>query len=277
MVAAGEIELNAGRPTVTLEVTNTGDRPVQVGSHYHFYETNAALAFDRDRARGCRLDIPAGTAVRVTGIDQLTAHGAPSPGGEVVNLTLVGALGALLVLLVVFGSLLAFAPLLVAAVAILATLLLVGVLTTVTEVNLIVEYLVALIGLGVAIDYSLLLVTRWREERAHGHPGDEAVHRAMATAGRSVLLSGSTVAIGLLALVVLPVSFLRSVGYAGVLIPLVSALVSITLLPVVLAGAGRRLDWPRLRLRREATSSRAWTAWARAGWCVPAGPRRCWR
>ena len=205
--------------------------------------------------------LPAGTAVRVTGIDQLTAHGSQPPGGEVVNLTLIGAVGALLVLLVVFGSLLALAPLLVAAVAILATLLLVGLLTVFTEVNLIVEYLVALIGLGVAIDYSLLLVTRWREERAGGHPDQEAVHRAMATAGRSVLLSASTVAIGLLALVVLPVPFLRSVGYAGVLIPLVSALVTITLLPLVLAGGGRWLDWPRLR--RQAASSRAWTAWAR--------------
>ncbi len=62
--AEGEITLNAGRDTVTLSVANTGDRPVQVGSHYHFFETNAALAFDRDKARGCRLDIPAGTAVR---------------------------------------------------------------------------------------------------------------------------------------------------------------------------------------------------------------------
>ena len=64
ITAAGEIELNAGRPTVTLSVANTGDRPIQVGSHYHFFETNRALAFDRDKARGCRLDIPAGTAVR---------------------------------------------------------------------------------------------------------------------------------------------------------------------------------------------------------------------
>lgn len=62
--AAGEIELNAGQPTVSIDVANTGDRPVQVGSHYHFYETNPALAFDRERSRGMRLDIPAGTAVR---------------------------------------------------------------------------------------------------------------------------------------------------------------------------------------------------------------------
>ena len=61
---AGDIEMNAGRPTVTLTVANTGDRPIQVGSHYHFYEANAALVFDREQARGFRLDIPAGTATR---------------------------------------------------------------------------------------------------------------------------------------------------------------------------------------------------------------------
>ncbi len=62
--AAGDLVLNDGQRTVTLEVANTGDRPVQVGSHYHFFETNEALAFDRDKTRGMRLDIPAGTAVR---------------------------------------------------------------------------------------------------------------------------------------------------------------------------------------------------------------------
>ena len=61
---AGEIELNAGRDTIEVEVANTGDRPIQVGSHYHFFETNSALSFERDKARGFRLDIPAGTAVR---------------------------------------------------------------------------------------------------------------------------------------------------------------------------------------------------------------------
>jgi len=61
---SGDIELNAGRASLTLTVANTGDRPIQVGSHYHFFETNPALHFDRDKARGCRLDIPAGTAVR---------------------------------------------------------------------------------------------------------------------------------------------------------------------------------------------------------------------
>ncbi|MCC8999790.1 MAG: urease subunit beta [Candidatus Contendobacter sp.] len=64
VTADGDLELNAGRPTLTLTVANTGDRPIQVGSHYHFFETNPALRFDRAQARGYRLDIPAGTAVR---------------------------------------------------------------------------------------------------------------------------------------------------------------------------------------------------------------------
>jgi urease subunit beta len=75
----GEIELNAGRKTVTLTVANSGDRPIQVGSHYHFFETNAALHFDRAKARGFRLDIPAGTAVRFepgqTRLVRLVAYG----------------------------------------------------------------------------------------------------------------------------------------------------------------------------------------------------------
>jgi urease subunit beta len=70
LTEAGDIELNAGRPTVTLTVANTGDRPIQVGSHFHFFEVNSALVFDRDQARGMRLDIPAGTAVRFEPGDQ---------------------------------------------------------------------------------------------------------------------------------------------------------------------------------------------------------------
>ena len=94
--APGEIEINAGRTTVTLTVANTGDRPIQVGSHYHFYETNAALTFDREQARGYRLDIPAGTATRFepgqTRTVRLVAYG----GARVVhgfNARVSGALG----------------------------------------------------------------------------------------------------------------------------------------------------------------------------------------
>jgi urease subunit beta len=96
ITSGGEIELNAGRPTVELDVANSGDRPIQVGSHYHFFETNAALVFDRAKARGCRLDIPAGTAVRFepgqTRHVRLVAYG----GARIVhgfNAKISGALG----------------------------------------------------------------------------------------------------------------------------------------------------------------------------------------
>ncbi|NJL46551.1 MAG: urease subunit beta [Leptolyngbyaceae cyanobacterium SM2_5_2] len=78
--AEGDIELNAGKPTVTLVVANTGDRPIQVGSHFHFFEVNAALSFDRDQARGMRLDIPAGTAVRFEPGDERTITLVPLAG-----------------------------------------------------------------------------------------------------------------------------------------------------------------------------------------------------
>src|SRR5580693_3794920 len=147
-----------------------------------------------------------------------------------------------------------------AIVSILTTFLVVWGLTAVTEVSPIVQFLVALIGLGVSIDYALLVVVRWREERAHGASDDLAVERAMQTAGRAVVFSGTTVAIGLLALVALPLPFLRSVGYGGLLIPLISVLVAMTLLPVVLAKLGPRLDWPHVR--DDDKASRSWTRWA---------------
>lgn len=76
----GSIELNAGRPTVTLTVANTGDRPIQVGSHFHFYEVNEALSFNREEARGMRLDIPAGTAVRFEPGDERSVTLVPFVG-----------------------------------------------------------------------------------------------------------------------------------------------------------------------------------------------------
>lgn len=84
IVQEGEIELNAGRPTVQLRVANTGDRPIQVGSHYHFYEVNEALDFDREQARGMRLDIPAGTAVRFEPGDEREVMLVPFVGSRQV-------------------------------------------------------------------------------------------------------------------------------------------------------------------------------------------------
>jgi len=194
---------------------------------------------------GLRRALPAGTDVQVTGLDALRTAAATEPAGTGVLVeTLAGGLGALVVLAFVFGSFLALVPLLIAAVAILTTFLAVLGLTGLVEVSFIVQFLVALIGLGVAVDYSLLVVTRWREELAAGHDREEAVRRAMATAGRAVVTSGGTVAVGLLALVLLPVPFLRGIGYAGLLIPLAANLATLTLLPVILASVGPRLDWP---------------------------------
>jgi len=204
----------------------------------------------------------AGRPVHLTGFDALAAQTGDDGGPGVVLEAILGGAGALLVLAFVFASLLAFVPLLMAVVSIMTTFLLLLGLTQVTAVSPIVQFLIALVGLGVAIDYSLLVVSRWREERAHGHTGDEAVQRAMETAGRAVVFSGVTVAIGLLALIALPLPFLRSMGYGGMLIPLVSTVVAITLLPVVLAKAGARLDWPHRRTDDRA--SRAWTRWATA-------------
>ncbi|HEX2086264.1 MAG TPA: MMPL family transporter [Solirubrobacteraceae bacterium] len=205
----------------------------------------------------------AGAPVHLTGFDALAADsGGDGEGPGVLVEAVIGGVGALVVLAFVFASLLAFVPLLMAVVSILTTFLLLLGLTQLTAVSPIVQFLIALIGLGVAIDYALIVVSRWREERAHGRSGDEAVQRAMETAGRAVVFSGVTVAIGLLALMALPLPFLRSMGYGGALIPLVSTLVAITLLPVVLAKAGRRLDWPHRRTDDKA--SRAWTRWAQA-------------
>jgi putative drug exporter of the RND superfamily len=204
-----------------------------------------------------------GSAVEVTGLDALRAAAGKSEGGGIGVLlgTLVAALGALLVLIWVFRSFMALLPLLMALVAIPTTFLLIWPVASVTDVSVIVQFLVALIGLGIAIDYALLVVVRWREERQQPNVTNEtAVRNAMRHAGSAVAFSGTTVAISLLALVALPVPFLRSIGIAGLLIALVSVAVAVTLLPVLLATIGPRLDWPRNR--RDARASRAWSAWA---------------
>ncbi|HST68035.1 MAG TPA: MMPL family transporter [Solirubrobacterales bacterium] len=175
--------------------------------------------------------------------------------------TLVAGIAALFVLIFVFASALAVVPLLMAVVAIPVTLLAVLGLTELTSVSFIVLFLCSLIGLGLAIDYALIVVMRWREERDRGAGNEEAIALAARTAGRAVLFSGTTVAIGLLAAVVLPIPFLRSMAYGGLLIPLVSVAVALTLLPVVLAKFGPWAD--RRRLRRSERAERHWAAWAR--------------
>ena len=210
-----------------------------------------------------RASAPHGATVNVTGYEQLSAGstGKGGSGPSVLVETLIGAVGALLVLFFVFASAIAVLPLLIAVVTILTTFLLVLGMTHVTSVSFIIQFLVALVGLGVAVDYSLLIVNRWREELAHGLDNREAIVAASTTAGRAVVLSGLTVAIGLLSLVVLPVPFLRSMGVGGMLIPIVALSAAVTLLPILLASWGPALD--RHRLHRASTSfSRPWERWA---------------
>jgi len=205
-----------------------------------------------------------GAPVRLTGYDALyedSGEGSEGPG--LLLEAVIGGAGALVVLVFVFGSWLALVPLAMAVCSILVSFLLLLGLTAITDVSPIVQFLVALIGLGISIDYALLIVMRWREERRKGLEGDEAVEVAMATAGRAVVFSGTTVAVGLLALIALPLPFLRSMGYGGLLIPLVATLVAITLLPVILATIGPRLDRRDLKHGRRRERSQAfWQRWA---------------
>jgi putative drug exporter of the RND superfamily len=215
---------------------------------------------------------PAGSIVGMTGEDVLAKDKGGSSGHGVLAMTVIGAIGALAVLAFVFASTLALLPLVIAIASIMGAFLVLYPLSFIGTFSALVSFLIALVGLGVAIDYSLLFVTRWREERDHGRDNHDAVVVAMETAGHAVLFSGITVAIGLFSLLALPVPFLRSVGVGGSLIPLASVAATLSLTPAILGGIGPRVDWPKVR--RENKPSRAWSSWAagivRARW-VAAG------
>ena len=171
---------------------------------------------------------------------------------------MIGALGALVILLFVFGTLPAvLMPIVVAIASILNTFTLIWILTYITNVSIIVQFLIALVGLGVAIDYALLMIFRFRDELREGEDVETAIVETMTHAGRSVIVSGSTVAVGLLSLVILPLPFIRSMGIGGMLIPAVSVITAITLLPALLAVLGAA-DQQRARdaeaLRRQRAS-----------------------
>jgi RND superfamily putative drug exporter len=214
--------------------------------------------------------LPAGTTVDVTGHDPLeeaSSHGG-SGGPSVLLEAIVGGLGALVILLFVFGTLPAvLMPIAVAIAAILNTFTLVWGLTYLTDVSIIVQFLIALVGLGVAIDYALLMIFRFRDELREGEDVETALVETMTHAGRSVIVSGTTVAVGLLALIILPLPFIRSMGIGGMLIPAVSVLAAITLLPALLAVLGERINSVRLLPKRFVDRGHpedgAWGRWSR--------------
>ncbi|HEY8764059.1 MAG TPA: MMPL family transporter [Solirubrobacteraceae bacterium] len=214
--------------------------------------------------------LPAGITVNVTGHDPLeeaSKHGS-SGGSSVLLEAAIGGLGAVVILLFVFGTLPAvLMPIAVALAAILNTFTLVWALTYVTHVSIIVQFLIALVGLGVAIDYALLMIFRFRDELRAGNDVESALVQTMTHAGRSVIISGSTVALGLLSLIVLPLPLIRSMGIGGMLIPAVSVLASLTLLPALLAVLGERINHVRMMPRRLVDRGHpedgAWGRWAR--------------
>jgi len=214
--------------------------------------------------------LPAGITVDVTGRDALDeANNHAKNGGSSVLLEgLIGGLGALIILLFVFGTLPAvLMPLVVAVAAILNTFTLVWLLTYITNVSVIVQFLIALVGLGVAIDYALLMIFRFRDELREGNDVESALVETMKHAGHSVIVSGTTVAVGLLAMIVLPLPLLRGMGIGGMLIPVVSVLASLTLLPALLAVLGTRINsvrvMPKRLIDRGHPEAGAWGRWAR--------------
>jgi len=211
---------------------------------------------------------PAGVTANLTGRDPIyEAASSDTNGPSILGEALIGGLGALIILLFVFGTLPAVAmPLLVAIASILNTFTLVWIVTYFTDVSIIVQFLIALVGLGVAIDYALVMIFRFREELRHGRDNDDALVQTMRHAGRSVIVSGSTVAVGLLSMVLLPLPFIRSIGVGGMLIPAVSVLAAITLLPAMMSILGPRINSVRVMPRRIVEGSDAeagfWNRWA---------------
>ncbi len=231
-----------------------------------FDKKSGAEATQRAAAEG----LPAGISVHVTGNDPLeeaSAHG-DTGGPSVLLEAVIGGLGALVILLFLFGTLPAvLMPLVVAAAAVLNTFTLVWALTYLTDVSIVVQFLIALVGLGVAIDYALLIIFRFRDELREGNDVEPALVETMTHAGRSVIVSGSTVAVGLLSLIILPLPFIRSIGIGGMLIPTVSVLAAITLLPAMLSVLGERINsvrvLPKRWVDRGHSEHGAWGRWAR--------------
>ncbi|HEX3275874.1 MAG TPA: MMPL family transporter [Gemmatimonadales bacterium] len=172
----------------------------------------------------------------------------------------------LVILVLAFGALVAAAlPLIVGVLAIAVSLAIIGLIARITPMSVFVLNMTTMIGLGVGIDYSLLVVTRFREELARGARRQIAAANTLATAGRAVITSGLTVVVGFGALLLTPLIETRSVGIGGLIVVAVAVALSITLLPALLAILGRQIDRPRWLARRLAWyhAPQVWEKWAR--------------
>ncbi|WP_424950731.1 MMPL family transporter [Deinococcus sp.] len=226
----------------------------------------AGEALQRIRAYAAR-ERPSGFTVQITGgqaiADDFTGYAeSDTKRSEFAALPLTGV-----ALLMVFGALVATGlPLLMSVLSITVAMAGVYGLTHLTVVSTFAQSVVTLLGLGAGIDYALLMVNRFREELSRDHDAQSAARRTILTAGRSVVFSGLTVAIAMAALVIPPLSFVRSMGFGGVLVVLVTVLVSLTALPATFALLGERVNSPRvlnLSWSQNAGASTAWSAFAR--------------
>jgi uncharacterized membrane protein YdfJ with MMPL/SSD domain len=210
-----------------------------------------------------------GATVYVTGQAAIEHDLDPVFGEDLLKGELIAIPIALLILIFTFGTLAFLLPFFFALVTIPTTLAIVWIFANFMELSTYLQNLVSLIGLGIAIDYSLLVVYRFREELRGGLSRDDAIVKTMATAGRAVVFSGTAVAIGLAMLLFMPLPFMRGFGIGGLFIPAVSVLAAVTFLPAMLSLAGQRLDrvplMPRRWLDRRADHERGfWPVLARA-------------
>ena len=193
-------------------------------------------------------------SVEVGGEGPLFAEVQETIESDLLRAELIAFPVTAVLLVIIFGSLVAASlPLLIGGFAIVGTFLILQVLTGFTEVSVFALNLTTALGLGLAIDYSLFIVSRYREELAAGRDPHTAVQRTVQTAGRTVLFSAGTVAVSLSAMLVFDLAFLRSFGYAGIAVVAMAALGAVVLLPAALAVLGPRVDKLRVRTVRSRT------------------------
>lgn len=234
------------------------------GSDGEVLTTSGEIA---EEYRGSRL----GLDVAVGGSGPLFAEVQETIETDLVRAEAIAFPITALLLILIFGSVVAASlPLLIGGFAIVGTLLVLQILTGFTEVSIFALNLTTALGLGLAIDYSLFIVSRFREELAAGHESRTAVVRTVETAGRTVLFSAGTVAVSLSSMLVFDLAFLRSFGYAGIAVVALAAVGAVVVLPAMLALLGHRVD--RLRVRRVRASTDGSGVWHRIATAVMRRP-----
>jgi RND superfamily putative drug exporter len=239
--------------TQVVDYWSTGSRSL-VGDGGHLTYATLRLPLAQDKAKG-KVEAIRHALGTPAGFERTLVGGAPAYDHDLTPITdqdlqraeTIAFPLALIILLFVFGTLVsALLPILTAIVTIVMSLGAVYLVGQATTLSIYVTNVITLIGIGIGVDYSLLIVSRFREELAAGHDRESAVARTMATAGHTVIFSGSTVAIGLAVLVFLNVPFIRSMGIGGMLVPVFAVIAGLTLLPALLMILGERVN--RLRV-----------------------------